>query len=135
LKIRNPFHWKVDYGAVFENCGFDVVVGNPPYIEDGKYNQQELKVIESLVAQNNNGVWNYTDEPLIYSSNQCGNTHAYFIERSLEVLKDGGKFGFIVPVALVSTDRMNSIREVLHGDSSSISYLILMIDLQRYSEE
>ncbi len=122
LKIRNPFHWKVDYGAVFENNGFDVVVGNPPYIEDGKYNQQELKVIESHVARNDNGVWNYTDEPLIYLSNQCGNTHAYFIERSIEVLKDGGKFGFIVPVALVSTERMNSIREILHSKSSSVSY-------------
>ena len=122
LKTRNPFHWKVDFGAVFENKGFDVVVGNPPYIEDGKYNPQELKAIESTVAQNNNGDWNYIDEPLLYASNECGNTHAYFIERSLEVLKDGGKFGFIVPVALISTDRMNSIREVIHSDSSSVYY-------------
>ena len=46
LKTSKPFHWKVDFGAVFENKGFDVVVGNPPYIEDGNYNEQELKVIE-----------------------------------------------------------------------------------------
>jgi hypothetical protein len=98
------------------------VVGNPPYIEDGKYNEHELKVIESTVAKNNNGAWDYTDESLMYSSNECGNTHAYFIERSLDVLKYAGKFGFIVPVALVSTDRMRSIRGVIHNTSSEVYY-------------
>jgi|GEM_PF-755330 hypothetical protein len=125
LKARTPFHWKVDFGTVFENNGFDVVVGNPPYIEDGKYgknNAYELKVIECTRAENNNGNWNYTNEPLLYASNSCGNTHAYFIERSIELLKDGGKFGFIVPVALVSTVRMNSIREVVQSDSSEVFY-------------
>jgi type I restriction-modification system DNA methylase subunit len=122
LKARNPFHWKVDFGAVFENKGFDVVVGNPPYIEDGKYNESELKIIECTKAVNNNGKWEYSEEPLFYVSSDCGNTHAYFIERSLKLLKDEGKFGFIVPVALVSTERMNSIRKVLHKDSSEVSY-------------
>ncbi len=56
---------------------------------------------------------------MFYFSNNCGNTHAYFIERSLKLLKDEGKFGFIVPVALVSTERMNSIREVTFMDNSS----------------
>jgi type I restriction-modification system DNA methylase subunit len=121
LKTRKPFHWKVDYGAVFENKGFDVVVGNPPYIEDGNYNQSELQVIECTKTSNGNGDRD-KKEPLLYTSNDCGNTHAYFIERSIKVLKDGGKFGFIVPVALVSTDRMDSIREVIHGSSSDVFY-------------
>jgi hypothetical protein len=122
LKERNPFHWKVDFGVVFDNKGFDVVVGNPPYIEDGKYNQHELEVIESTKAVKKVDKWEYTDEPLLFASKDCGNTHAYFIERSIKLLKDGGKFGFIVPVALVSTDRMNSIREVLTRESSEVSY-------------
>ena len=122
LNARNPFHWTVDFGTVFENKGFDVVVGNPPYIEDGKYDKQELKVIECSKAINKDGAWEYSKEPLLYHSNDCGNTHAYFIERSLKLLKDNGKFGFIVPVALVSTERMNSIREVVHGNSSDVNY-------------
>jgi type I restriction-modification system DNA methylase subunit len=122
LKARTPFHWKVDFGTVFENKGFDVVVGNPPYIEDGKYNEFELKVIGCTKAENKDGEWEYTDVPLFFASNNCGNTHAYFIERSLKLLKVGGKFGFIVPVSLVSTDRMSSIREVIHSGSSEVSY-------------
>jgi type I restriction-modification system DNA methylase subunit len=122
LEARTPFHWKVDFGTVFENEGFDVVVGNPPYIEDGKYNDYELEVIECTKAEKKKGKWKYTNEPLLYSSKDCGNTHAYFIERSLKLLKDCGKFGFIVPVALVSTDRMSSIRDYVHSNSSKVSY-------------
>ena len=122
LKGRKPFHWKVDFGTVFETEGFDVVVGNPPYIEDGKYNEYELEVIECTKAEKRKGKWKYTNEPLLYSSKDCGNTHAYFIERSIKLLKDRGKFGFIVPVALVSTDRMSDIREILHSTSSEVFY-------------
>jgi len=39
IEGRNPFHWKVDFGNVFTDGGFDVVVGNPPYIEDGNLGQ------------------------------------------------------------------------------------------------
>lgn len=122
LEKRTPFHWKVDFGTVFENKGFDVVVGNPPYIENGKYNKFELKVIECTRVVNRNGEMEYTQEPLLFVSNDCGNTHAYFIERSIRFLKDGGMFGFIVPLSLVSTDRMQSIREFIHSHSSETKY-------------
>jgi type I restriction-modification system DNA methylase subunit len=122
LKARTPFHWKVDFGTVFENGGFDVAVGNPPYIEDRKYNNYELKVIECTKAEKKGGKWKFTNEPFIYLSKDCGNTHAYFIERSIKLLKAGGNFGFIVPVALVSTDRMSSIREFIHSSSSDVFY-------------
>jgi type I restriction-modification system DNA methylase subunit len=122
LKERNPFHWKVDFGTVFENEGFDVVVGNPPYIEDGNYNDSELEIIECTKAMQKKTAWKYTNEPLLYLSKDCGNTHAYFIERSMKLLKESGRFGFIVPVALVSTDRMSSIRKILHDNSSEVAY-------------
>lgn len=122
LKDRNPFHWKVDFGTVFDCEGFNVVVGNPPYIEDRNYDDYELEVIECTKAVKKRTKWKYTNDPLVYSSKDCGNTHAYFIERSIKLLKDGGRFGFIVPVALVSTDRMSRIRDFIHSNSSDVQY-------------
>ncbi len=122
LKERNPFHWQVDFGGVLENRGFDVVVGNPPYIEDNKYNRYELKVIKCTRISRNNGKMKHTQDPLLYLSNNCGNTHAYFIERSLNLLKSDGRFGFIVPVSLVSTERMDGIRKIIHSVSSEVTY-------------
>ena len=35
LKSHQPFHWFVEfYGIVHERGGFDVIIGNPPYVVD-----------------------------------------------------------------------------------------------------
>ena len=120
LTSRTPFHWKIDFENVFAESGFDVVVGNPPYIEDRNYNETDLRIIKSCKEIRNRR--KKVREPLFYVSNNCGNTHAYFIERSIKLLKRDGRFGFIVPIALVSTNRMGSIREFIHNNSSEVKY-------------
>lgn len=105
VKRRKPFHWRFDFGSILKNGGFDVVIGNPPYIEDGNYNSTDLEVIRKR-----------------YFTKNCGNTHAYFTERAIKLLKKGGYFGFIVPISLVSTDRMAPVREFLRVNSNPLEY-------------
>lgn len=114
---RSPFHWKFDFFSVFRDGGFDVIIGNPPYIEDKDYPKSEISVIKSVTFDSQRN-----KSPLLYNSMNCGNTHAYFIERSLNMLATGGYLGFIVPISLVSTDRMESIRELIHKNSREVSY-------------
>lgn len=118
LPNRFPFHWKIDFEKPITNGGFDVVIGNPPYIEDRDYSNVDLEIINFLNKTKGKKVF----EPLLYYSKDCGNTHAYFIERSIKLLKSNGKFGFIVPIALVSTDRMDEIREFILKNSSDVKY-------------
>lgn len=120
LAERTPFHWKMDFGNVFLDGGFDAVVGNPPYIEDRNYSTLDLEIIRCTRKVNKG---KKTEQPLFYDSKDCGNTHAYFIERSIKLLKNRGRFGFIVPIALVSTNRMNRIRQFIHNNSSEAEYL------------
>jgi SAM-dependent methyltransferase len=132
LTRRTPFHWRVDFSEVFLNGGFDVITGNPPYIEDRNSNVIDLKIIQSMKTpmqrENPKRKWKKLlprkkfGEPLFYASKDCGNTHAYFTERSIKLLRNKGRFGFIVPIALVSTDRMNRIREFIHNNSSKTAY-------------
>jgi SAM-dependent methyltransferase len=132
LTSRTPFHWRVDFSDVFLNGGFDVITGNPPYIEDRNNNVIDLIIIQSMKTpmqrENPKRKWKKlspqkkSGEPFFYASKDCGNTHAYFIERSIKLLKNRGRFGFIVPIALVSTDRMNCIREFIHANSSEAEY-------------
>lgn len=122
LQDRDLFHWRIDFGYVLDDGGFDVVVGNPPYIEDRNYNEIDLKIIK-CVKTSRKKKRKTLEEPLLYHSMNCGNTHAYFAERSIRLLKENGRFGFIVPIALVSTDRMASIREFIHRHSSEAKYL------------
>ncbi len=115
---RKPFHWKVDFEGNISEGGFDVVVGNPPYVEDKNYNEFDLEIIRSVQKVNNkNGA-----KPLFYHSKDCGNTHAYFTERSINLLASNGRFGFIVPISIVSTDRMSGIRKFIHDNSSEVKY-------------
>jgi type I restriction-modification system DNA methylase subunit len=132
LTSRTPFHWKVDFSDVFLNGGFDVITGNPPYIEDRNNNVIDLIIIQSMKTpierENPKRPWKKlspkkkSGEPFFYASKDCGNTHAYFIERSIKLLKNRGRFGFIVPIALVSTDRMSCIRKFIHTNSSEVEY-------------
>ena len=121
IESRNPFHWKVDFADVFADGGFDVVVGNPPYIEDGKYSKSDLTIIKAMEKRDKR-IKKSKLIPLFYSSNECGNTHAYFTERAIKISKPNGRFGFIVPLSLVSTERMNGIREFIHKNSLDVKY-------------
>lgn len=114
LQERLPFHWRIDFEQVLNDGGFDVIVGNPPYIENSNYNKTDLVLIKSVGKK--------SKKPFLYHSKNCGNTHAYFTERSIKLLKDDGRFGFIVPLSLVSTHRMDEIRGFIHKHSSEVNY-------------
>jgi hypothetical protein len=118
LSERMPFHWKIDFEGVLLEGGFDVIVGNPPYVEYRNYDPTDLRIINCL--KNNNG--RKKKEPLFYCSKDCGNTHAYFTERSIKLLRQKGRFGFILPISLVSTNRMDDVRKYIHDNSAEVKY-------------
>ena len=92
LQSHQPFHWLTEfYGIVEEGGGFDVVIGNPPYIE---YSQSKE---------------DYTVKD--YKTESCGNLYSLFIERVFSLLSDGF-FSFIIPAALFSTPRMSKIADL-----------------------
>jgi Eco57I restriction-modification methylase len=98
-----PFHWFIEYFEIMSSGGFSAVIGNPPYIEISK-----LKNRYPLSE---------------FRTRECGNLYAPFIERGLEIAEPNGMFGFIVPVSLVCTDRMQEARQLLlQGESWISSY-------------
>ncbi len=94
---HRPFHWFVEFHGIMHNGGFDVVVGNPPYVEYSKVRKD------------------YQVKGL--SLERCGNLYALFTERSLDLLTVNRRFGFIVQAPIVSTQRMAPLRALLHKRS------------------
>lgn len=72
------FHWATAFAKIFVKGGFDVVIGNPPYVR-----QELLTAIKPYLQKN------YT----VFESSQ--DLFAYFYERAIEILKPKGLFGFI----------------------------------------
>jgi len=96
---HQPFHWFAEFYSVMRNGGFDVIIGNPPYVEYTKIKSQ------------------YT--VLRFLSKSCGNLYAYTIENSLNILRNKGRMGMIVQLSIICTDRMIPIQKLILSKSSN----------------
>ncbi|MBQ6979389.1 MAG: N-6 DNA methylase [Clostridia bacterium] len=87
-KTLNSHFNNIDYVAYYGqlNDTFDCIIGNPPYVEYGKFDCPEKL------------------------QNDYGNIYADVIKNSIMSLKKGGTFAFIIPLSYISTSRMANIR-------------------------
>ncbi len=92
-KSAQPFHWYSEFYSVLsdesEKRGFDVIIGNPPYVEYSSVKKQYQ-------------IYDYKTE-------ECGNLYAFVLERCQSLLANDGVIGMIVPLSGHSTDRMKSL--------------------------
>jgi len=103
LASHKPFHWLAEfYQIMHANGGFDIIIGNPPYVE---FPSEAVK---------------YSFSTLI--SSKCGNLYGCCIERGLFLSNDKGKFSFIIPVAITCSKRMNDVINLLKSKASFITF-------------
>ena len=95
LKSHQPFNWLAEYYDIINgNGGFDVIIGNPPYIE---YNANS-----------------FTYKISQYKTINCGNLYAYVLERESVIISLKGRMSNIVPVSVMSTPGYYSLRNLLY---------------------
>ncbi len=89
------------FPEVFENGGFDCVIGNPPYIKT-----QEMQKYQSNTAEL---------YKKLYLSAAEGNADIYvvFIEKALELLNHNGIMGYICPHKFFNSGYGKNIRKIL----------------------
>jgi hypothetical protein len=83
---QRPFHWRAEFPAVFAEGGFNVIIGNPPYVE---YSAD-----------------NFSYKLLDFATLPCANLYPCVIERSRDLLSEHGRQGMIVPLAAFATRNM-----------------------------
>jgi len=106
LKSHQPFHWLAEFYQIIKgNGGFDVIIGNPPYVVYTKKSKESGKSVSEIYRLAN------------YKTIGCNNLYAFCIERSLNLLSQIGKFGMIVPISLPSTASMGDLREYIISNS------------------
>lgn len=94
---HQPFHWFAEFYGVMREGGFDVVIGNPPYLEAREVDYNPVGV----ASRDSNAI------------------HAMCIERSCNILSRTGAISMIVPLALTSTQRMRSVQSIIENGRSA----------------
>lgn len=91
------FNWHAQFKDVFANGGFDVVIGNPPYVRVQELSYRDIDYFKSKYKS----AYKRVDIAIL------------FFERTLEILKKQGLVGFISSNQFLVTEYGRMIREVL----------------------
>ncbi|MBI5861294.1 MAG: Eco57I restriction-modification methylase domain-containing protein [Rhodocyclales bacterium] len=92
---HQPFHWFAEFYGVMREGGFDVVIGNPPYVVNSA---QKVSYDLSMSG---------------LATLPAGNLYAFVFERSAQVAKSRGPISLIVQLTAISSGRMQSLQDIL----------------------
>jgi hypothetical protein len=109
-----PFDWRAAFPEVFARGGFDVVIGNPPYVR--------MELIKPFKP--------YLEKEYVVAADRA-DLYAYFFERGVGLLKEGGRLGYISSSTFFRTGSGENLRTFL-GDRVAIETVIDFGDLQLF---
>ena len=97
---HQPFHWFIEFPGIFKaGNGFDVIIGNPPYIK--------TKTVDE-----------YTWHP--FETNNCPDIYAICIERSLQLISSDPRFAMVLPISMQCGTKFAIIRKIFMSRLSNI---------------
>ncbi len=91
LSTHKPFHWFIEFYGIVSTGGFDIVIGNPPYVEYSEVKNEYQPLGSSLL--------------------RTGNLFSICVERFANLCKRESSVGVIVPISSISTLRMRPFME------------------------
>jgi hypothetical protein len=103
IGIDNPFHWFIDFNKIINKGGFDVIIGNPPYVEYSKIRKQ-YKLSGYLELK------------------RGGNLFGFMIERATRISHSSSHLSMIVLLSLTSTGRMSPLVKLMKNRFNSIHF-------------
>lgn len=89
--------WRLD------NMKFDYIIGNPPYLENRKINKYYQKDYLKNIYQTAVGRFDI---------------YGLFIEKSIKLLKETGRIGYVTPGSILANNNFSKLREVILNNCS-----------------
>ena len=107
---EKAFNWQEQFPKVFEKGGFDVVIGNPPYLRVQGLRENHQK--ESVFYEHN-----------FVSATGRFDFYVLFIEKGFSLLNKNGVLSFILPHKFINADFGIGIRNYIY-DSKALNNLV-----------
>lgn len=93
LESHTPFHWFVEFCGIMSKGGFDVVIGNPPYVATSK--------VDYLSAE--------------ARAKKIPDVYGHVLLRSLAITTSTGRCGMIIPMSITFSEDFGDLRKTLAG--------------------
>jgi hypothetical protein len=90
---HQPFHWFAEFYGVMREGGFDVVIGNPPYVATRKITGYSVRG---------------------YKTAACTDIYAWCLERVIDIASKKARTGMIVPLSLSFSGDFDDLRQMLY---------------------
>ena len=98
---HQPFHWSARLPTLMRDGGFDVIIGNPPYIEYSK-----IRAMYQILE---------------YETESCGNLYAAVTGRALALSNAQKSFiGLVVPLSICGSERFSRLRANLRASTTHL---------------
>lgn len=102
------FNWQKEFPEIFAKGGFDVVVGNPPYV----FTRGNISTKEKAYYSTN------------YSNTQFKlNTYILFTERAYSLIKQDGGLGFIMPNNWLTIEFNSLFRKFILENTNNLTII------------
>ena len=98
------FNWQQEFPNVFGKGGFDVIIGNPPYVDIKGLDNELVKELFKVYSTSENRI----------------NLYSIFIEKGFEIVKEKGFLSFINPNSILVNSSYTKIRKLLIDDMTTI---------------
>ncbi|MGB6786052.1 MAG: N-6 DNA methylase [Nitrosotalea sp.] len=97
IDFKRAFDWKKEFSEISNEKGFDVIVGNPPYIKLHTLDKKQLDYFYSKFT----------------SATKHFDIYVLFVEKALSLLKENGIIGLILPSKFFNADYGEGLRKLL----------------------
>ncbi|MCF8364343.1 MAG: N-6 DNA methylase [Bacteroidales bacterium] len=104
---EKAFNWQNEFPDIFANGGFDVVIGNPPYVQSHSISESEKEFIYKNFK---------TAEYQI-------NTYGVFVEQFIKLLKSNSYYSLIIPNYWLSTKFDKRLRKDIFIDNHALEVI------------
>ena len=128
--LQRFFHWELEFPDVFHPrdraaAGFDAVIGNPPWeMTRGDSGDESAR---ASAARAGSTLTRYARESGTYRLQGTGHANLYqmFVERSLALVRDGGRLGLVLPSGIATDHGCSTLRRHLLGRNAIDSCTIV----------
>jgi len=96
---HQPFHWFVEFYGIMHTGGFDVIIGNPPYVE--------ARNVSAYAVRG-------------FKTDACRDLYAYVLERGTVLGAISSSLGMIVPMSCFTVERFYPLQVLLRDSSCNL---------------